>query len=88
MGLYGDKKDYQEMVTENIAIAKLIYTLNETDKAKVLELINKKNQIIEENKIFANIKLANIDKKIKKIKENSLKPNYNNTQNNSIDISN
>ena len=88
MGLYGDKKDYQEMVTENIAIAKLIYTLNETDKAKVLELINKKNQIIEENKIFANIKLANIDKKIKKIKENSLKPNYNNTQNNSIDTSN
>lgn len=80
MGLYSDKKDYQTMVTENIAKAKLIYGLNKEDTTKVLELLDEKNKIIEENKLFANFKLASIDKKINKIKQNSYKEGYNNSQ--------
>ena len=55
MGLYDDKKDYEELVKENIA--------------KVLKLLEEKEKIKEKNGIFANFKLKIINKKIEKIKK-------------------
>ena len=69
MGLYNDKKDYEELVKENIAKAKLLYGLSEQDKEKVLKLLEEKEKIKEKNGIFANFKLKIINKKIEKIKK-------------------
>lgn len=70
MGLYGDEKDYQELVKERIYQAKLLYSLSEEGKKEVLELLNKKEEIIKKNGIFANFQLKQIDKKIQKIRKN------------------
>lgn len=67
MGLYGDKKDYEQLVKENIKKAKLLYSLSEEDRILVNTLLNEKEKIIEENGLFANIKLRQINKKIEKI---------------------
>ncbi len=67
MGLYGDKKDYEQLVKENIQKAKLLYSLSEKDRILVNTLLNEKDKIIEKNGIFANIKLKQINKKIEKI---------------------
>ena len=32
MGLYGEKKDYEELVKENIEHAKLLHSLSDEDK--------------------------------------------------------
>lgn len=68
MGLYGDKKDYEELVKENISKAKLLYSLSDEDKTIVLELLNQKEIIKEKNGLFVGFQLRNIDKKIEKIK--------------------
>lgn len=68
MGLYSDKKDYEELVKENIAKAKLLYSLSDEDKSIVLELLNKKEIIKEKNGLFVSFQLRKIDKKIEKIK--------------------
>lgn len=70
MGLYGDKKDYQELVKENISKAKLLYGLNSEDIEKVLDLLNKKQEIMRKNGFFSNIQLKQLDKKIEKIRKN------------------
>ena len=67
MGLYGDKKDYEQLVKENIQKAKLLYALSEEDRILVSAILNQKEQIKEENGIFANFKLKQLDKKIEKI---------------------
>lgn len=69
MGLYGDKKDYEQLVKENIYKAKLLYSLSEEDRILVCELLNKKELIMQENGLFANFKLRQIDKKIEKIQQ-------------------
>lgn len=73
MGLYGDKKDYEEMVKENIIKAKLLYNLSPKKQKQMLELLNKKGKIIAQNGFLANIKLKHINRKIEKLqKETSL----------------
>ena len=67
MGLYGDKKDYEQLVKENIQKAKLLYALSDEDRILVNNLLNEKEQIKEQNGPFANYKLKQIDKKIAKI---------------------
>lgn len=67
MGLYGDKKDYEQLVKENIKKAKILYSLSEEDRVLVNNLLNEKEKVMEENGIFANIKLKQLDKKIEKI---------------------
>lgn len=71
MGLYGDKSDYQELVKKNIAKAKLIYGLSKEDSIKILNLLDEKDKILEENSLFANLKLKKIDKEIEKIRKKS-----------------
>ncbi len=67
MGLYGDKKDYEEMVKENMIKARLLYNLSPERQKKVLELLQKKEKIMAQNGFWANIKLNYINKKIEKI---------------------
>ena len=68
MGLYGDKKDYEQLVKENIEKANLLYSLSEKDKKEIQLLLKKKSDIIEKNGIMANFQLNTINKKIQKIK--------------------
>ena len=75
MGLYGDKKDYQELVKDNISKAKILYNLSEKDRILVNELLNKKEKIKEKNGILSNFELQKIDKKIKKIKNKNKNKN-------------
>lgn len=75
MSLYGDKKDYEQIVKENIYKAKLLYGLSDEEKSIVLKLLNKKEIIKEKNGLFAEFQLKQIDKKIDKIKKNSNKSN-------------
>lgn len=71
MGLYGDKKDYEEIVKENIKKANILYSLTPEERYEVIELFNEKEKVIEENGLFANIKLIIINKKIEKIQKKS-----------------
>lgn len=68
MGLYGDKKDYEQLVKENIEKAKLLFELSEEDRILVSNLLNEKEKVKEENGILANYKLRKINQKIKQIK--------------------
>ena len=67
MGLYGDKKDYEEMVKENIMKANLLHSLSPEEQKQVIELLKQKEEVMAKNGIFANIKLKSINKKIEKI---------------------
>ena len=69
MGLYGEKKDYEQLVKENIQKAKLLYALSQEDRIVVENLLLKKEKVKEENGIFANFKLKQLDKKIDKIQQ-------------------
>ncbi len=73
MGLYGDKKDYEEMVKENIMKANLLHSLSSEGQKQVIELLKQKEEIMAKNGILANIKLKSINKKIEKIKNKSKK---------------
>lgn len=75
MSLYGDKKDYEQLVKENIQKAKLLYALSEEDRILVNNLLNQKEQVKEKNGIFANYKLKQLDKKIEKIQKKYKKVN-------------
>lgn len=68
MGLYNDKKDYEELVKENIKKARLLHSLSDEDMQIVTSLLNKKEEIMKKNGLFANFQLRQIDKKIMKIK--------------------
>lgn len=78
MGLYGDKKDYEELVKNNISKAKILYSLSEENRILVNGLLDKKEKIKEKNGFFANFQLRLIDKKIEKIKNNNLNSKSNN----------
>lgn len=69
MGLYGDKKDYEEMVKENMIKARLLYNLSPENQKQVLELLDKKEKIMAQNGFWANFKLNRINKKIEKIQK-------------------
>ncbi len=68
MGLYGDKKDYEEIVKENIEKARLLYSVPEQNREKLLQLLTEKENIIKKNGLFANLQLKKINKKINKLK--------------------
>lgn len=69
MGLYGDKKDYEELVKENISKAKLLVSIPENDRPLALELLKKREKIIKKNGLFTVFELKKIDKKISKLKK-------------------
>lgn len=68
MGLYGDKKDYEQLVKENIEKAKLLFELSEEDRNLVSILLDKKEKVKAKNGFFANYQLRKLNKKIYKIK--------------------
>lgn len=69
MGLYGDKKDYEQLVKENIHKAKLLFALSDEDRIIANNLLNEKEKIKEKNGFLANYKLKKINKKIEKIQK-------------------
>lgn len=69
MGLYGDKKDYEELVKENISKAKILFDIPEENRTKVLELLKKREEILEKNGFFASLNLRKIDKQLNKLKK-------------------
>lgn len=68
MSLYGDKKDYEELVKDNIQKAKILVSIPEKNRPLVLELLKKREEVIKKNGLFVNLELKNIDKKINKLK--------------------
>ena len=68
MSLYGDKKDYEELVKDNIQKAKILVSIPEENRPLVLELLKKREEVIKKNGLFVNFKLKKIDKKINKLK--------------------
>ena len=46
MGLYGDKKDYEEMVKENIMKANLLHSLSPEEQKQVIELLKQKEEVM------------------------------------------
>ena len=68
MWIYGDKKDYEALLKENIQNANLFYNLDEKAQVKILELLKKKEAIMKKNGIFANYQIARINNKINKIR--------------------
>lgn len=71
MGLYGNEKDYETLVKENIEKANILYSLSDKNKLLVNKLFDKKAKIKEKNGLFANFQLMQIDKKIAKIKNSN-----------------
>lgn len=69
MGLYGDEKDYEELVKENIAKAKILASIPEKNRELALKLLKEKELVMKKNDLFANIKLKKIDKKLDKLKQ-------------------
>ena len=68
MSLYGDKKDYEELVKDNIQKAKILVSIPEKNRPLVLELLKKREEVIKKNGLFVNFELKKIDKKINKLK--------------------
>lgn len=68
MSLYGDKKDYEELVKDNIQKAKILVSIPEENRPLVLELLKKREEVIKKNGLFVNLELKKIDKKINKLK--------------------
>lgn len=69
MGIYGDKKDYEELVKESIEKANLLYNLTDEGKALVEKLLNDRETIRNKNGLFASFKINSINKKIEKIRQ-------------------
>ena len=69
MGIYGNEKDYEQLVKENIEKANLLYNLTDEGRNLVLTLLKKKENIQNKNGILASIQINNINKKIEKIKQ-------------------
>lgn len=69
MGIYNDKKDYEELVKDNITRAKLFHSLSKEDISKVEHLLKQKEKIKEKNGLLANLKINRINKKIEKIRK-------------------
>lgn len=69
MSIYGDKKDYEELVKESIAKANLLYGLSDEQKNEIIELLKQKEEIMKKNGLFANYQLKKINKKIQAIKK-------------------
>ena len=60
---------YEELVNNNIQIAKSLYNLPEKQKNIVKKLLLKKEKIKEKNGFFAEFRIERINKKILQIRE-------------------
>ena len=69
MGIYGDKKYYEQLVKESIEKANLLYNLNDEGKVLVEKLLNERENIRNKNGIFASFKINRINRKIEKIEK-------------------
>lgn len=69
MGIYGENKDYEQLVKENIEKARLLYDINDEGRKLIEHLLEEREKIRNKNGIFANIKINKINKKIEKIKK-------------------
>jgi len=67
MSIYGEKKDYEQLVKENIEKANLLFNLNEKDKILVETLLSKRENLRNKNGIFASFQINRINSKIEKI---------------------
>ncbi len=61
-----EEKDYMELVKENINLSKILYKVKPENREIVKSLIEEKKKIIQQNGIFAELKLKRINKKIQK----------------------
>lgn len=68
MGIYNDKKDYEELFKEKMNEAKLMHNLSGENKKKMKELLNKKEEIRQKNGLFSTFQINHINKKIDKIR--------------------
>lgn len=64
-----DNFHFDEVIKENIYIAKYLYNLPEDKKNEVRKLLLKKEIIKQKNGLFAELRIDNINKKINKIRE-------------------
>lgn len=69
MGLYGEKKDYEEMVKENIDKAKLLFSIPEENRTLALELLKEREKVFNKNGFFVSFELKKIDRKLNKLKK-------------------
>ena len=60
---------YDDLVNQNIIIAKTLSNLPDNEKNKIKKLLYKKEIIKQKNGLFAEFKINIINKKIKKIRE-------------------
>lgn len=67
MGIYSDNKDYQKLIKNNIELANILNSTPVENQNSVIALLNKKQEIIEKNGIFASFQLDSINKKINKL---------------------
>ena len=68
MGLYGDKKDYEELVKDNILKARILASIPKENRDLALELLKKREEILAKNGWFTTFELKKIDKKLNKLK--------------------
>ena len=61
--------DYLNLVKKHIELDKLLYDLSTKDKQIVKKLLEKRDSIRNSNKIFAEYRINQINKKISKIKQ-------------------
>lgn len=67
MSIYNDNKDYQKLIKNNIELANILNSTPVEHQNYVMELLNKKQEIMEKNGIFASFQLDSINKKINKL---------------------
>lgn len=67
MGIYSDNKDYQKLIKNNIELANILNSTPVENQNSVISLLNRKQEIIEKNGIFASFQLDSINKKINKL---------------------
>lgn len=70
MGIYNDKKDYEQLFKEKMEEAKLLYNLPLEKQEKIKQLLNKKEIIKQKNNILSTFQINYINKKIDKIRNN------------------
>lgn len=66
---YNEEIHYDELVKENIIIAKTLFDLPKEQKEKVKKLLLKKHNIQQKNGFLAEYKINKINRKIEKIRK-------------------
>lgn len=67
--MYNNNDDYLSLVKKQIELDKLLCDLSPTDKQIVQKLLEKRTLIRNSNKLFAEFRINQINKKISKIKQ-------------------